>query len=78
VIISASVNDTYTATRAVVVGHCPECGIVLAVFNDGRSWPPVECPCGWGGGTGGLVNHHRLDRGWLVSDEHGPQRELRT
>lgn len=41
---------TYSASR-VLAGHCPECGKVLVVFNDGESWPLVACSCGWRGAT---------------------------
>lgn len=50
---------TYTASR-VLAGHCPDCGLVLVVFNDGQTWPLVGCTCGWKGGTSELPSV-RLD-----------------
>lgn len=78
-VLDALPRGTLSADR-VLVGHCPspDCsGAPLVVLNNRESWPLVDCPCGWAGPTTDLVNRSRLDRGWLVSDEHGQERELR-
>jgi hypothetical protein len=35
---------------------------VLIVMNDYEVWPLVMCHCGWAGGTGALLNYHRVVR----------------
>lgn len=74
--------NVLTAAR-IIVGHCPnpECGpwggLPIVVLNNHETWPLVTCRCGWAGDTTQLVNRYRLDTGWLVSADDGPERELR-
>lgn len=55
-------SDTHTATR-VVVGHCPDCGRVVVVFNNLESWPLAVCSCGWHGAMTEIHNATRYEQG---------------
>lgn len=57
---------TYTAKR-VLMGHCPDCGNVVVVFNDYESWPLIACTCGWTGDTLSILNRRRLEEGWVCA-----------
>jgi hypothetical protein len=43
------------------VGYCPQCHRLLAYQNDGSSWPPAECQCGWLGGMPELRDNNLFD-----------------
>lgn len=53
--------------RRVIVGHCPQCGEVVVVKNEGGSWPYVTCTCDWSGTTTQIANRVRFERGGEVT-----------
>lgn len=58
-----SEEETHQPSR-VIVGHCPQSGHVVVLFNSYEVWPYVSCLCGWKGATSQVMNRVRFENNW--------------